>query len=81
MPKPWNGFWDLLIELAALSFGWIFLTLGISGLFVLGQWAAPHLGWSGNPDMFGLLSVIAAVWIFESRRSTEPKHKRLGNTQ
>jgi hypothetical protein len=67
---------DGVIEAAAWGIGWFVCMSVLSGWFVAGRWAAPHLGWDGNPDMFGLLSAITALWIYE-HRNMEGKYDRL----
>jgi hypothetical protein len=76
MSKITKLFHDPLIDFAVLAFGWLVCVVFHVGGFGIGRWAAPHFGWEGNPDIFGLLSAIAVVWLYEHREA-ERKHDRL----
>lgn len=63
-------------ECIALMVGYIVCVSILAGWYGIGQWAAPYLGWSGNKDVFGILSALALLWLYE-HRNIEHKHNRL----
>ncbi len=67
---------DMAVELVVWVIGWLVCVSFVAAGFGIGRWAAPHLGWDGNPDIFGLLSAITFVWIYE-HRDAEKKYARL----
>jgi hypothetical protein len=67
---------EIAVELVVWVIGWLVCVSFVAGGFGIGRWAAPHLGWDGNPDTFGLLSAITLVWIYE-HRNAEEKYNRL----
>jgi hypothetical protein len=71
---------DFLGEGIALVIGWLVCIGVLIGAYYLGFWLAPHLGWRGNPETFGLLSAVAIVWLYEHRHFEE-KLNRLNNNQ
>lgn len=66
----------LIEELIIVVIGWPVCIAMLSGAFALGQWGAPIVGWSGNKDMFGLLSALALVWLYE-HKSSQQKYDQL----
>ena len=68
---------DLAVEILALVIGWLVCISVLAGAYTLGRWAAPHLRvWDGGRDMFGLLSALTILWIYE-HRNLEGKYDRL----
>jgi len=67
---------DFVGEVFALVIGWLVGITVLAGAYAIGQWAASHLGWSGNNGMFGLLSALVFVWLYE-HRNLERKYDRL----
>lgn len=67
---------EVIPDVIALVIGWLFCISILAGAFGLGRWAAPHLGWDGSPDTFGLLSALTFLWIYE-HRNLEGKYERL----
>jgi hypothetical protein len=56
---------EVVGEALALIIGWLVCISVLAGAFSLGRWAAPHLGWDGSPEIFGLLSALTFLWIYE----------------
>ena len=67
---------DLAVEIVVLVIGWLVCVSVLANAYVLGRWAAPHLGWDGGRDMFGLLSALTILWIYE-HHNLEGKYDRL----
>lgn len=63
-------------ESIALVIGYIVCISILVGWYAIGQWAAPYLGWTGNKDVFGILSALTFLWIYE-HRNIEHKYDRL----
>ena len=56
-----------LREFFVVMIGWAVCLNFLTGAYLLGWWLAPHLGWTGNREILGLLSAITLVWIYEHR--------------
>jgi hypothetical protein len=67
---------DFVGEVFALAIGWLVGITVLGGAYAIGRWAAPHLGWSGNNDVFGLLSALTFLWLYE-HQNLEGKYDRL----
>jgi hypothetical protein len=67
---------NLAVEIVAIVIGWLVCVSVLAGAYTLGRWAAPHFGWDGGRDMFGLLSALTILWIYE-HRNLEGKYDRL----
>ncbi len=67
---------EIVSEVIALVVGWLVCITILAVAFGLGVSAAPHLGWEGNPDTFGLLSALTILWMYEHRNMTK-KYERL----
>ena len=67
----------MLVEPFVWRIGWLVSASRLGVAFQLGRWVAPHLvGWDGSSDMFGLLSAIGLLWMYE-HRNIEGKYDRL----
>jgi hypothetical protein len=64
-------------ELIGDVIGWIFCMAMVAGFYALGFWLAPHFGGSEHRDTFGLLAVIATIWMYEHQVA----HSRWGKLQ
>jgi hypothetical protein len=76
MSKLWNYVSEFAVEAVVLVVGWFFCISILAGAYGLGRWAAPHLGWNGSIDTFGLLSAITFLWLYE-HRNVQGKYDRL----
>jgi hypothetical protein len=45
------------------AMGWCFTLAILTMAYNAGRWLAPHIGWSSEPSIFGLLTAIAFVWM------------------
>ena len=67
---------DTVAELIIVVIGRLFCISVLAGAYAIGRWAAPHLGWDGSADTFGLLSALTFLWMYE-HRNVEGKYERL----
>lgn len=67
---------NVVADIVAGIYGWFICLTVLFGAFHFGKWAAPHIGWLGNPDVAGLLSAIALVWLYE-HQNAQDRHQRL----
>ena len=47
-------FQEMAVELVVWVIGWLVCVSFVALGFGIGRWAAPHLGWDGSRDTFGL---------------------------
>jgi hypothetical protein len=45
------------------TMGWFFMLATLTVAYNAGRWLAPHIGWSSEPSIFGLLTAVAFVWM------------------
>ena len=66
------------VMFVTLAIGWPFCLGLLVGAWFLGWWIASHFdAWSNaDRDMFGLLSALALIWIYE-RYDADKRYKRL----
>jgi len=64
MLKQIQGF---VVELIVGVIGWLICMSVLIAAYAGGVWAAPHLGWDGDRGIFGLLSALTVVWVYEHR--------------
>ena len=76
MSKLSNYISEVVGDTIALFIGWLVCISVLAGAFALGRWAAPHFGWDGSRDTFGLLSALTVLWLYE-HRNAEGKYDRL----
>ena len=67
---------DFVIEMVVLAISWLVCMAILAGFYAMGRWAAPHFGWDAGREMFGLLSALTVLWIYE-HRNIEGKYDRL----
>jgi uncharacterized membrane protein len=63
-------------EILVVIAGWSSCMISLVGAYSLGWWLAPHVGWNAGRETLGLLSVLAAIWLYE-HRNLENKYLRL----
>lgn len=61
--------------LIASLVGWAIYASIILGAYRFALWLAPHVGWDGNKEVFGLLCAGSWVWVYE-RMETGQRDKR-----
>ena len=57
--------------------GWAFCMAIVAGFYSFGYWLAPHFGGSEHRDTFGLLAVIATIWMYEHQMAHDRWKKQL----
>ena len=67
---------DLLGDIVAEILGWAVCLGVLIGCYSLGHVVAPHIGWPDGRDTLGLLSALAALWLYE-HQNIERKYDRL----
>lgn len=55
----------MLGSVVADILGWLFCMAMVAGMYALGSWLAPHFGGEEHRDTFGVLAVIATIWMYE----------------
>jgi hypothetical protein len=76
MSEKFGPVQNVVGDITAGVFGWFICLIVLFGAFYFGRCAAPHIGWIGNPDVAGLLSAIALVWLYE-HHNARGRHQRL----
>jgi hypothetical protein len=66
MSKIAKGVRDFSVEAVVTVIGWAFCLGVLGGAHRIGVWAATYFG-EGNSEMFGLLSALTFVWLYEHR--------------
>jgi hypothetical protein len=67
MSEMLKGAQASIIELIVWVVGWLVCMGVLSGAYVGGVWAASYLQWDGDRGIFGLLSALAVIWVYEHR--------------
>jgi hypothetical protein len=75
MSKIAKGVRDFSVEAVVTVIGWAFCLGVLGGAYRIGVWAATYFR-EGNSEMFGLLSALTFVWLYE-HRNLEDKYNRL----
>ncbi len=60
----------------ATVIGWLFCLTMLAGAYGFGIWISQYFGWGGNREMFGMLSALAFIWLYEHRIAQE-RYERL----
>lgn len=78
MPKISKWVTETVTEITVDVFGWFICLAVLVAFFDIGRRSAAWLGWAESPDTIGLLSAVAAVWLYEHRRMEDRWDKTRG---